>query len=328
MEYTKNPTMKDVAREAGVALGTVSKVINGIPVGESYRLQVEAAIKKLDYRVNNFAKGLRSGKTLTVALILPNLIAPFFCQLADSIVRALSARKHRTLLFCTDYQPEQEQGFFRLAEQQKVDGIICLSFSPTLVLPETVPVVSIDRCLQGSIPCVASDNYGGGWLAAKTLAELGCTRLAMLFINSPLPNEPNKRQDGFAAACTAMNLPYEIKRQTDGDLYQGFADYLAGHFHDGRLDFDGLFCGTDSLAHQVLGTLRQMGLRVPEEVQVIGFDGCRHFGDLDMTCSTIVQPVPEIAAACVELLLQEEKTLPPSLICLPVSFVSGGTTIE
>ena len=76
------PTMKDVAREAGVALGTVSKVVNGLPVGDSYRIRVEEAIRKLNYQVNSYAQGLKAGKTCTAALLIPNTIDPFFASVA------------------------------------------------------------------------------------------------------------------------------------------------------------------------------------------------------------------------------------------------------
>lgn len=216
MDQAKKPTMKDLAREAGVSLGTVSKVINGLPVGEEYRLRVEEAIAKLDYRINTFAKGLRSGKTMMVALILPNLTSPFFSWLANSIGNELASRKYRMLLFCTNDAPEQEQECVRLAEQQKVDGVICLSFRSDLAVPEGVRFISVDRSLRPEIPCVSSDNYAGGWLAAQKLAEFGCTRPAMLCIGSAVPNEPAKRRDGFAAGCAALGLPCEIKSLSDG----------------------------------------------------------------------------------------------------------------
>ena len=79
------PTMKDVAREAGVALGTVSKVVNGLPVGDSYRIRVEKAIEKLNYQVNSYAQGLKSNKTYTVALLVPNTQTPFFAALVYHI---------------------------------------------------------------------------------------------------------------------------------------------------------------------------------------------------------------------------------------------------
>ena len=100
------------------------------------------------------------------------------------------------------------------------------------------------------------------------------------------------------------------------------------HFGDGRRDFDGIFCVTDSLAHQIRITLQGMEVRVPEDVQIIGFDGVRHFGDLEYTCSTIVQPLEAIASNCVEMVLTPRGENAPALICLPVSYGWGGTTRE
>lgn len=320
------PTMKDVAREAGVALGTVSKVINGIPVGESYRLRVEEAIKKLNYRVNSYAQGLKSNKTFTVAVMVPNLVSPFFSKLVNCLNQSLSQRGYRMLLCATEYDPEQEQAYVIMAEQQKVDGIICLSYNPHLQVSEDVPLISIDRYFGSQIPCVASDNYGGGRLAAEKLVENGCRNLAFLRIGSRLTNEPNKRKDGFVSACEAMDVPYTLKIFDDGTPYEAFEDFLKEHLTEGKLDFDGIFCVTDTLAHQIIRSLRQMGQRVPEDVQVIGYDGIRHFGDLDYCCSTVVQPVEDMAEVCVDLVLKTNDAASPSLLCLPVSYAYGGTT--
>lgn len=327
-EQRNNPTMKDVAREAGVALGTVSKVVNGIPVGEEYRIRVEKAIKKLGYKLNSYAKGLKSGRTMAVAVLMPNLVSPYFASLVNAISRVLSARKYHLVYFGTDYDPDQEQEYVHMAEQQKVDGIICLSYNPKLIVSDETPLVSIDRYFGAKIPCVASDNYGGGWLAAEKLKENGCRRVAMLRIGSRLPHEPSKRRDGFVMACEALGLEYDQKILDDGAPYQEFVDFLNLHYKNGKLDFDGIFCITDSVAHQIIGTLGEMGLSVPGDVQVIGFDGIRNFGDLELTCSTIVQPVEAIAETCVNLLLNEDKAQLPSLVCLPVTYGFGGTTLK
>lgn len=321
-----NPTMKDVAREAGVALGTVSKVVNGLPVSESYRLRVEDAIEKLNYRVNSYAKGLRSNKTYQIAVMVPNLKNPFFARLVDSINRSMAARKHRMLLYATDYDPQQEQEYVLLAEQQRVDGIICLSYNPDLQVPASVPIISIDRSLSTRIPCVSSDNYGGGRLAAEKLVAGGCRNLAFMRIGSRLTNEPNKRKDGFISACEALDIPYTLKIIDDGTPYAAFEAFLEEHLHGGKLDFDGIFCVTDALAYQICRSLKHMGLRVPEDVQIIGFDGVRQFGDMDLYCSTIVQPVDDIAETCITMLLDQGLTQTPSLICLPVHYEWGGTT--
>ena len=109
---------------------------------------------------------------------------------------------------------------------------------------------------------------------------------------------------------------------------EGFEQFLKDHITEGKLDFDGIFCVTDNLAWSVLKILRRLNQRVPEDVQVIGFDGTRMFGDKEYICSTIVQPLSDIAEMCVELLLQENRMSRPPLVCLPVTYACGGTTRE
>lgn len=326
-EHT-TPTMKDVAREAGVALGTVSKVVNGLPVGESYRQRVEAAIERLNYQVNSYAQGLKASRTYTVALLIPNTRTPFFADLVYQINLALLKKKYRMLLCCTDYQSGAEQEYITMAQQNKVDGIIGLTYNPHLVIEPNTPFVSIDRSLGPQIPCVASDNFAGGQMAAEKLADLGCRNVAFLRIGSSLTNEPNKRKAGFENGCLARNLSYTMKILEDGDSLEEFRSFLSDHTHQGKLDLDGFFCVTDRLAYQIIRMLKDMGIRVPEEAQVIGYDGARILGEEDYLCSTIVQPTREIAQMCVELLLQEAMAVRPPLVCLPVSYAYGGTTKE
>lgn len=320
--------MKDVAKEAGVALGTVSKVVNGLPVGDSYRIRVEEAIRKLNYQVNSYARGLKADKTYTAALLIPNTIEPFFAALTYHINTALMKRHYKMLLCATDFDPRQEQEYILMAQNNKVDGIIGLTYNPSLTVEENTPFVAIDRSMGPKIPCVACDNFAGGQLAAEKLADLGCKRVAFLRIGSSLANEPNRRKAGFENGCLSRGLSYEMKLLSDGDSYQEFERFLSEHIADGKLAFDGIFCVTDRLACLTINMLRRLNQRVPEDVQVIGFDGIRAFGNMDYHCSTIVQPVPEMAEMCVELLLQENMPVKPPLICLPVTYAYGGTTRE
>ena len=320
------PTMKDVAREAGVALGTVSKVVNDLPVGETYRIRVEEAIKKLNYQVNTYAQGMKAGRTYTIALLLPNTQDPFFASLAHHINMALSRRKYRMLLCSTDFDSDMEQEYVNIAQRGKVDGIIGLTYNPNLVVEEGTPFVAIDRSMGPRFPCVASDNFAGGQLAAEKFADLGCQRVAFLRIGSSLNNETNKRRSGFENGCLARGLSCEAKILNDGDPYELFEEFLAKHIQNGKLRFDGIFCVTDRLAWLIMKTLKKLNQRVPEDVQVIGFDGIRYFGNEDYVCSTIVQPVQEIAEMCVELLTRESLSAKPPLVCLPVSYAYGGTT--
>ena len=325
-EPDRIPTMKDVAEEAGVSLGTVSKVINGIYVRESYRLRVEAAVQKLHYQVNSYAQGLKTNRTGTVAVVVPNLVNPFFCALVNALQAALAQKGLRTLLYLTNYDPEVEQSSVDQAQRQKVDGIICLVGTPRLRISGTVPVVSVDRYFGNQMPCVTSDNYSGGRLAVEKLLENGCTRLAFLRVGTRLTNEPNKRKMGFVSACETKGVPYLLEMLEEGSPYSAFEDFFKAHFKDKKLDFDGIFCVSDALAHKVLGSLRRMGLWVPSAVRIVGYDGIRLFGDQEFSCSTIVQPVDQMAEACVDQILQEGRQ--SSLICLPVSYARGGTTIR
>lgn len=320
------PTMKDVARDAGVALGTVSKVFNGIPVGEDYRRRVEEAARALGYQVNNYARALKTNRTQTVALILPNVTDPFFSKLAGSVCNALNRRNYRMLLTLSDADPDAEQQCVRMVEQNKVDGIIGLTYNPALEISDSVPFVSIDRYFSPSVPCVSSDNFGGGQLAARKLMELGCTHLLFLRIGSDVPGEADKRGDGFQSACQQAGVAYEMLRLRNEEGYAPMLDFLRARLRDGQPSFDGIFCNTDKLAFHVCEMLSTLGVSVPDAVQVIGFDGIRVFGSEALYCSTIVQPIEQIAETAVDILLQEDRSHLPSLICLPVSYVSGGTT--
>lgn len=320
------PTMKDVASEAGVALSTVSKVVNGLPVREPYKTKVEKAIQRLNYHVNSYAKGLKADKTGTIALLIPNLWNPFFAMLAHHIDQALQGWEYRMLLCTTESNPEMEQQYITMLQNNMVDGIIGLTYNPNLVIPEGVPFVSIDRSLGPGIPCVTCDNFMGGQMAAEKLADLGCQNVAFLRTGSSLNNEPNKRKAGFENGCLVRNLKYEMLILEDFEPFEKFDAFLARHMKQGRLSFDGIFCVTDKVACYIVKVLEKLRLRVPEDVQVIGFDGIRQFGDSEYVCSTIIQPVRELAQTCVDLLLQESAAAKPLLMCLPVAYAPGGTT--
>ncbi len=324
----KAPTMADVAREAGVALGTVSRVVNGQAVGEEFRSRVEDAIRRLGYQYNNSGRTLRTGSTNTVAFIIPNTVNPYFALLVHHINIALEKRNCKMLLCFTEYDTDRETEYIQLARQNQVDGIIALTYKSDLTIPADIPFVTIDRFFSSSVPCIASDNFGGGWMAAHKLKELGCTRAAFLNISSTLTNEPNKRRDGFVSACVEMGLRFEVMAINDDEPFSRLSDFLKDRIRNGRPAFDGLFVGTDSLAWEIIRELRSLKIRVPGDVQVIGFDGIRMFGDQEYVVSTIVQPVPEIAEACVSTVLSKHLSNVPSLICLPVKYASGGTTRE
>lgn len=332
MTSRKAPTMKDVAKEAGVALGTVSKVINGIPVSEKNRLKVEAAIQALNYEVNTYARGLKTQKSNLVALIIPNTTNPFFAAFTDHIEAALYKRGLRLLLCCADGIPQKEIDYLNMAANNKVDGIIALTYSDIgKFIPPSLPIVVFDRFFENRvIPRVASDNFSGGCLAVEKLLEFGCRHPIYIRFHSVFPGESDKRRDGYLYACEKYGLtPDYIDEVDTDDALSIMKDFIRKHRRpDNSLTFDGVFSHTDYHGYMFYQLLLSEGVRVPQDVQIIGFDGIRKFGNRqdDLFISSICQPVEQLAEKCVEILTSEDSVTPPSLTLLPAYYQYGGTT--
>ena len=320
------PTMNDVAREAAVSVGTVSRYFNGYALKDSSRQRIEDAIKKLDYHVNNYARGLKTNKTFCVALILPALNLPFFSLLAEEVIAALKQKGYRTVLMITNYDTEAEETSVSLVRQNKMDGIIALTYNPRIAFDPSIPFVSIDRHCGANSTCVSSDNFQGGQIAAEQLLSLGCKKLLYMRIGSDVASETDKRGIGFETICKARHADYEMLILNDSETNEPFYRYLSEHTTNGVPDYDGIFCSTDRLAVQVLGKLTELGVKVPQDVQLIGFDGVPDYVTNHPICSTIVQPVKQIAEAAVSALFDTESA--PTLVCLPVHFEAHGTTRE
>lgn len=325
------PTMKDVAREAGVALGTVSKVINGIPVGDSYKQKVNAAIEKLNYQVNTYARGLKTSKTQTLTLILPSLNLPFYSSFAYEIEQQAYAHGRKLILCCSNGIPEKEIEYLLLASQSKTDGIIALTYSDiSSQVPDHIPLIAFDRQFENhQISRIASDNYEGGILAVQKLLEFGCQSPVFIGFHSSFPGEADKRFDGYLAACQKNHItPSYLYEKDSEDCYDAIYNYIKKCENAHTLSFDGIFANTDYHACIAIHILKEMGYSIPEDVQIIGFDGTKKFyPSEEYIVSTIKQPLPELAKKCIDLLLDEDKYPMPTLTLLPVTYEYGGTTI-
>lgn len=334
MTTKRASTMKDVAKEAGVALGTVSKVINGIPVSEKNRLKVLKAIETLHYEVNTYARGLKTQRSNLVALIIPDTHNPFFASFADHIGASLYQRGLKLLLCCADGIPEKEIDHLNMAMNNKVDGIIALTYSDIgKYITNDLPIVVFDRFFENQIiPRVASDNFAGGCLAIEKLLEFGCRHPVYIRFHSVFPGESDKRRDGYLHACTRYGLEPDYLDMVDcAEKLDLMKEFLDRHKNpDGTLSFDGVFAHTDYHGYLFMKLLRQEGFRVPEDVQIIGFDGICKFGNEyeELFISSICQPLEQLAEKCVEILLAQETQTVPSLTLLPVKYRYGGTTKE
>ncbi len=324
-------TMKDVAKEAGVALGTVSKVINNITVGEEYKLKVEEAIKKLGYEVDIYARGMKKQKTDTIALIIPNLLYPFFASFAYHLEFELSKHNYKLLLCNSDGHAEKEVRYINMAKQNKVDGIVGITYSDIdKEVSNNCIFVSIDRHFSNSnIPYVSSDNYEGGKIAAEKLIEIGCKNLAFIRTGSNIYGETYKRKFGFIDTCEQNNISYKVLDLVEPyeSLEKSCSEFLEDNMSNGKLLIDGIFFSTDILALRVKKIIESYGFSIPNDVKLIGYDGIKLVQELDYFVSSIRQPVDLMAKKCVEIIIALiNKQTVSEINYLPVEFIDGGTT--
>ena len=322
-------TIKDVAREAGVAVGTVSKVINNISVKPETKALVEAAIKKLNYEPNIYARGFKTNRTNTVAVIVPTIWHPFFSELAYNIEKALRKAGMKMIICNSEENKESEIEYISMAKQNKMDGIIAITYSNVdEYVSDNIPFVSIDRYFSKNITYVSSDNFEGGRLAAQKLVESGCSKLAYIGRGSKIDNDTRKRKEGFVSYCKENNIEYDICEVLGlSSEYEAKLDeFIEKNFKNSK-NIDGVFAITDRYALDFIHKLEKINLNVPNDVQVIGFDGSRSSARDEFSISTIRQPIEKIAEESVASLINiiEKKEVSKKII-LPVTFIKGQTT--
>lgn len=329
-------TIKEVAQDAGVSVGTVSKVLNGQHVSEKNREKVEASVKKLGYQMNFYARGLKIRNTYTVAAIVPEILNPFFAVWVYYIEQELYKNGYKLLLCNTQGMPEKEEYYYRMAEQNKVDGIICVTYQDVEpYVSENIPLISLDRHFHKKVSCISSDNYHGGELAAQKMISTGSTKLLYMRSGSEISGETLKRGKGFQDYCKAHGVSCEMFNLGDdfdlvrenNSVEEALRNFAISARKTGKMRYDGIYTSTDLLAKVLLEQLQFLGVKVPEEVQIVGHDGMKWMNGGKYLVSTIVQPVPEMARKSVELLLKKIKGEEIEIqTILPVTFAEGGTT--
>lgn len=322
-------TIKDVAREAGVSVGTVSKVINNIAVKPETKALVEEAIEKLKYEPNIYARGFKMNRTNTVAVILPTIWHPFFSELAYNIEKALRKAGIKMILCNSEENKKSEIEYISMAKQNKMDGIIAITYSNIdEYVSDNIPFVSIDRYFSNDITYVSSDNFEGGRLAAEKLVEAGCRKLAYIGRGSRIDNDTRKRKEGFVSYCTKNNIDYEICEVLGAAKdYEVLIDEFIEKNFKKDIKIHGVFAITDRYAMDFINKLKKINVNVPHDVQVIGFDGSRSSARDEFVLSTIRQPIERIAEESVSSLISIiEKKKTKKKIILPVTFIKGNTT--
>ena len=326
MKPTKSITMKDVAKLAGVSVGTVSRVINQKQgIKEITLKKVQQAIDELGYIPDVYARGMKKNKTETIALIVPSVWHPFFGEFAFHVEVELSKKGYK-LLLCNISGPKRELDYITMLQQNKVDGIIAITYSPIEdYLSSNIPFVSIDRTYEDkAIACVSSDNQKGAELAAQVLISKGGTHFGFIGGHNKTINETKKRRLFFEKTILEAGFPCEVL-----DLEEPYDNFLeeVEVFLRQHPEIDALFTINDFTAIDAISILEKLGKKVPEDVQVVGYDGIRQAEERTQYLSTIRQPIEEMATEAVQCLLDIlDKKDRPLQITLPISYLEGKTT--
>ena len=326
MKPTKSITMKDVAKLAGVSVGTVSRVINQEQgIKEITLKKVQQAIDELGYIPDVYARGMKKNKTETIALIVPSVWHPFFGEFAFHVEVELSKKGYK-LLLCNISGPKRELDYITMLQQNKVDGIIAITYSPIEdYLSSNIPFVSIDRTYEDkAIACVSSDNQKGAELAAQVLISKGGTHFGFIGGHNKTINETKKRRLFFEKTILEAGFPCEVL-----DLDEPYDNFLeeVEVFLRQHPEIDALFTINDFTAIDAISILEKLGKKVPEDVQVVGYDGIRQAEERTQYLSTIRQPIEEMATEAVQCLLDIlDKKDRPLQITLPISYLEGKTT--
>jgi LacI family transcriptional regulator len=321
------PSIKDVASLAGVGVGTVSRVINNHSnVTPENIKKVNDAIKQLNYIPNEVARNFKMQKSKMVALLLPSIWHPFFSEMAYYIEDQLDREGYKLMLCNSGGRPDKEVYYLDMFYQNKVAGIIGLTYNDIEenVNPD-IPFISIDRHIGTKIPCVTSDNYEGGRIAARELAKAGVKKAAYLGITSFGYSEVILRKDGFKDEAKLQGIEY-ITFEENSDVYDD--DDFFERFFQKHGEADGIFANTDILAAKYIKKAKEKGLNVPEDVKVIGYDGIQDNDLFHPFLSTIRQPVEEMARMSVNLLLRkiEGKELKQQIYRIPIHYRQGETS--
>jgi DNA-binding LacI/PurR family transcriptional regulator len=304
-------TIQDVARAAGVSPMTVSNVINSRPhVRESTREKVLKAMTDLDYRINMAARNLRSGRTATIGLAVPEIDRPYWGQLAARIIIAAEKYDLQVAIEQTGASRQNELEALTMSRNRMYDGLI---LSTVGLGPADIDKLSIDypivilgeRIFEGPVDHVSMANEAGGRAATEHLLEQGCRRIA--FFGSRFDEEvdvSSLRFEGYRQALGNAGIPLDPSLSCSIEALTMAGGRGAVHeLVDAAVPFDGIVCVTDTVGFGALRGLADTGLHVPDEVKVIGFDNVLEGEYFSPSLSTVDPDQNAIAETAVELLV-------------------------
>ena len=331
-------TLRDVARVAGVHPGTVSRALNpetrGL-VNERTAQRVLAAAKELGYRPNPIARGLRTNRSHTIGVLVPDLMNPLFAAVVRGIEDGLRDGGYTPLIANTDNDADREQVAFEAMSARQVDGFIAATARRDhwLLADEVVSgpkIVLVNRRVDSdALPAVTGDDHEGVRLAVEHLAALGHERIAHLAGSQALYTGWSRHQ-GFVDAMGARGFELDPGLIVFSEAFtEPEGARCCGELLDRRRDFTAIVAGNDLLALGCYDALEERGLRCPEDVSVVGYNDMPFVDRFRPALTTVRVPHYELGATAAHLMLEQLQGIddaPPRQLLLAPELVIRGST--
>ncbi|MDN6967676.1 LacI family transcriptional regulator [Oenococcus sp. UCMA 17063] len=332
----KTATMKDVAKYAGLSVGTVSKYINGGDVKEKNKNKLDKAIHKLNFHVNNLARGLKNGRSKTIGVLIPSLDNYFCTNLVEHIENKLSEYGYGLLV--SDYQDDSalEQKRLNSLAARMVEGIVVVpsfkaGFNENIINSSQIPIVFVDRVFsQAHCDAVVIDNVSISQKVTDYLLDKGHQRIAIILGPDSISTSKERKQ-GFIKAMNDSQV--EIIPE-----YVSSGHYSINHGFHATLDFlklprrpTAIFATSFDLTLGMLKAINQKGISIPTDISVIGFDNLLFLSVFNPTLTIVEQPMQEISDKVVELLLKRINTknsFNPSINKMQARLIEGSSVMN
>lgn len=323
-------TLKDVAKETGLATGTVSRVLNNRGyISDQARQKVDDAMRKLNYQPNEVARSLHRKSTNTIGVIVPHIRHPYFSETISNLEDQAYKKGYKILLCNSQSIREKEIEYINMCTGNQVAGIVlCSGTVPVEVFDEVhIPIITMERFLDNGTASVECDNKQGGILAAKKLIERGCRHLIHVGDIGSIPMPADVRKEGFQEVCREYQVPVVEVNTEEIQYYNMTYTEIIEQVLREYPETDGLFANSDVIAAQALQVCRKMQKAVPEQLKIIGFDDVRLASLTTPQLTTIHQPIREMAEIAVNLLNDAVAgKLVAKRTVLPVTLIERETT--
>lgn len=320
-------TIQDVAKHAHVGVATVSRVLNGSGyVKAETKERIMQAIKELNYSPNEMARNLYFKRTGIVAIIIPQIAHPFFAEFVDAVITDLEKVNYKAMICNTWDESHYELQYLDMLKRNMVDGIIFGAHSLDVEKYQNIdrPIVALDRELGGGIPCVCADHITGGRIAAETLLKAGCKNVLQFCGTKEVSTPSFLRHEMFSKVmmengCQCRN--YTMSR--NGFSYEYFRQITADALSK-YPDIDGVFA-TDVIVMSYIRQALSKGIRIPEDIKAVSYDGTSASDLSGVPLTTIMQPISQLASECVRMMMDliQSKPIENTMVTLPVSLRKG-----